>query len=76
MSSNYLEQMRTTFSSIEVIEKTVVYCLFGRKTLPQHAVLLEHRVNNLLQMGQRHAHDALALIEGADGWKKDELDFL
>jgi splicing factor 3A subunit 3 len=39
-------------------------------------VLLDHRINNLISMGSKTAADALILIDGADGWKKEEMNYL
>jgi hypothetical protein len=33
-------------------------------------------VNNLLAMAQTYAQDALSLVEGVDGGKKEEVEYL
>ncbi|CAD8199582.1 unnamed protein product [Paramecium octaurelia] len=76
MSSTYLEQVRAAFSQIEVIEKTIVFCMQSKQVIPNQAVLLDHRIHNLIQMAQKTAADALILIDGADGWKKEEMNYL
>ncbi|KAM3145716.1 hypothetical protein pb186bvf_002262 [Paramecium bursaria] len=76
MSSTYLEQVRSSLSQIEVMEKTIVYAMQMKVQLPNQNVLMDHRINNLMQMIQKSSEEADNLIKSGDGWKQEELNFL
>ncbi len=76
MSSYYLEQVREDFASLELIEKSIVSCLFQKVDKPKESVLLEHKISRLLEMSQAKGLDCQFHLQDPDGQKREEVEVI
>jgi len=76
MSSSVLEQIRDFLEDIETLEKSISKELQYKSENPKESVLTDHKIKNLIELTQTKSVESLALINDADGLKKEELAIL
>lgn len=63
MQGTWLEETRTNFESIEVLEKAIVSEMLSLQDNPKERSMSEHRIKNFMEMIQTQSKSLLTFIK-------------